>query len=114
MTTIEKPLTLRECLAQPRGTKGRLFEANDDDSTAFKARLKIPDSDGFSGTYRVLSHEPNYMDIEGYMLGGRRKVFRRVPTEHRMEDTVIEGNELMEWYIIAGQTGRFPREYAAF
>ena len=102
-------LTLGECLIQERGTEGRLFELDDNNPEARRARLAIPDSQGFVGAYSVLEVRGDVMRIEGYMRGGSRKVFDNVPIELRRGDSVMDADSLMEWYIMAGRVGScFP------
>jgi hypothetical protein len=98
-------LTFGDCLSQPQGTEGRLFEVDDSNADAFRTFHEIPDSQGLAGTYRVLRVQEDRMQIEAYMLGGRRRVFNDVLVAPRRTDNVMTDDSLLNWYVMAGRAG---------
>lgn len=104
-------LTLGDCLAQPNGTIGRLFETPDarDDLPAWKSfRLLVQDAP-FTGPYRVINVAGDKMEIEGYVLGGTRRKVVDVLVSDRSRDLVLDSDFSLYCYTVTGRAGSNPR-----
>jgi hypothetical protein len=88
----EKPLTLEECLNQPRGYEGRLFQP--------------PKLERDIAAYIVLDRREETIDIEVYLQGARTEVRRGVPLEPRLQDTALTSRELFKYYLEIGRAAR--------